>query len=385
MQRWVTLSVINIMFLTFAFAFQSVPPVLNMITAEFDLTHAQAGLLMSLFALPGIIISIPAGHLTDRYGQKNIGIASLVLIIIGSTIFASGSSFIILALGRIISGIGAMTISVIAPRLVAQWFTGRQLGIAMGIFNAVMPLGTVLSLNLLSILGKSFGWRSSIWLCVLITIVALIVFAIVYSPARQTRQQIPSASIGFIHSLGPVGISVWLVGAIWMFYNAAFTSLMTFTPSFLKVSGFLITEAGFLTSVMMLPSIVLGPTIGFLVGKFNHKSIFIIAGSLIWTIIISFIPVSGTFIFAPMILVGLTASIMTVPTYALMVDVTDSEKLGLAYGIMSTTMNLGILAGPALTGLIIDVTDSYQVSYYLISGFSLMIALSAFVLVRKRN
>jgi len=383
MKRWGTLLVINFVFLTFAFALQSVPPVLYLITAELDLSYAQAGLLMSLFALPGIIISIPAGHLSDHYGQKNIGIASLGLIIIGSAVFASGDSFIILAMGRIISGIGAMTISVIAPQLIAKLFTGRQLGIAMGIFTAMMPLGTVLSLNLLSLLGESFGWRTSIWLCVLITVVALILFAIIYSPAAQKRQEKLPESMSFVNNLGSVGMSVWLLSAIWMFYNGVFASITTFTPIFLKVSGFIITEAGFLTSIIMLPSILLSPVFGLLIGRFSRKSVFIIAGSLIWTIVVLFVPISGKFILAPMILLGLTSSLITVPTYVLIAEVTDSEKLGLAYGIMSSTVNVGILAGPALAGFTIDITHSYQASYYLDSGFALMIALSAIMLFRK--
>jgi predicted MFS family arabinose efflux permease len=278
-----------------------------------------------------------------------------------------------------------MTISVIAPQLIAKLFTGRQLGIAMGIFTAMMPLGTVLSLNLLSLLGESFGWRTSIWLCVLITVVALILFAIVYSPAPQKKQEKPPESMSFINNLGSVGISVWLLSAIWMFYNGVFASITTFTPIFLKVSGFIIAEAGFLTSIIMLPSILLSPAFGLLIGKFSRKSAFIIAGSLIWTIVVLLVPVSGKFILAPMVLLGLTSSLITVPTYVLIAEVTDSEKLGLAYGIMSSTVNLGILAGPALAGLTIDITDSYQASYYLDSGFALMIALSAIVLFLKLN
>ncbi len=92
--------------LSLAVALQSVPPVLSLIMAELELSHAQGGLLMSLFALPGIVLSIPAGVLTDRFSHKAIGLASLGLMIIGVAVFASGYSLLAMALARVLSGIG---------------------------------------------------------------------------------------------------------------------------------------------------------------------------------------------------------------------------------------------------------------------------------------
>ena len=66
-RRWVILAVVCACVLAIAFALHSVPPVLSLIMAEFNLSHAQGGLLMSFFALPGIIVSIPGGMLADRY------------------------------------------------------------------------------------------------------------------------------------------------------------------------------------------------------------------------------------------------------------------------------------------------------------------------------
>jgi CP family cyanate transporter-like MFS transporter len=131
-RRWVILGVATLSCLAFATTMQSVPPILSLIMAEFQLTYAQGGLLMSLFALPGIAISIPAGMLTDRYGQKTIGITCFALMIVGTAIFASGNSLPVLILGRVVAGAGALTILVLAPQLLAQWFAGREMGTAMG-------------------------------------------------------------------------------------------------------------------------------------------------------------------------------------------------------------------------------------------------------------
>ena len=98
-RRWVMLGVAYLCVLVYAALLQSVPPVLSLVMDELRLSHAQGGLLMSLFALPGIFISIPAGLLADRYGQRTIGLAALGLTVAGTVIFATGSSLPILAAG----------------------------------------------------------------------------------------------------------------------------------------------------------------------------------------------------------------------------------------------------------------------------------------------
>jgi hypothetical protein len=55
-RRWVILGLATLCGLAFAITMQSVPPILSLVMAEFKLSYAQGGLLMSPFALPGIVI-----------------------------------------------------------------------------------------------------------------------------------------------------------------------------------------------------------------------------------------------------------------------------------------------------------------------------------------
>jgi MFS family permease len=66
--RWVILFMVYICMLVFAFTLQFLPPILPTIIANFQLSHTQAGLLMSLFTLPSIFLAIIAGLLSDRWG-----------------------------------------------------------------------------------------------------------------------------------------------------------------------------------------------------------------------------------------------------------------------------------------------------------------------------
>lgn len=328
---------------------------------------------MSFFALPGIIVCIPAGILADRFSQKKIGIISLILVIAGSTMFASGANFPVLALGRAISGIGSLTLVVICPQLVVQWFTGHRLGTAMGILNTAFPIGTVLSLNLLSIISSSLGWRTSIWISTGVSLAALVMFAWLYAPAPQVGRQPSPPSEGFFHGIRHAGAPIWLVATAWMLYNAALISLHTFTPDLLRASGFSLASAGFITSLVMFPAMILNPVVGYMVDKIGHKRLIISSGALAFAILVVFVPWAGGMIPALMVLIGLAWLPAPAPIFILAAEVVSSKRLGLGYGILSACQNIGVLFGPAVTGLLRDITGSYQASYAMMSGFVFMV------------
>ena len=379
-KRWVVLGVIYVCTLAFAFAFQSLPPVLPSVMAELNLSYAQGGLLMGFFALPGIVLSIPAGMLSDRYNQKAIGSITIALIIAGASIFALGHSMPVLALGRLVAGAGALSLVVLAPQLLAQWFAGREIGIAMGVFNTGMPLGTVLSLNLLSRLGEHLGWRASIWTSVGMSLLALAVFLFLFTPAPRKSEPIAASPEPVFRGFKSVGASIWIVGLAWMFYNAAVISMYTFTPDLLKAKGFSLASAGFYASLCVFPGMLLGPFLGHLIDKIDRKRTIIAAGGVIIACLVAWIPTATSWLTALLLLIGISQAMVPTPIFALVPDVIEPERLGLGFGIIMTCVNLGIVLGPFATGLIRDVSGYYQASYLLVSGFSLLITLSMVIL-----
>jgi len=384
-KRWIILCVIYMGMLGFSLVLQALPPILPLVMTELELSHAQGGLLMSCFALPGIIVSIPAGMLGDRYSQKAIGLISFVLMIVGSAIFASAHSMFVLSVGRVVAGAGAMTLLVVSPQLLAQWFAGRELGIAMGVFSTGMPLGTIVSLSLLSMVGQSLGWRASVWISAGVALLALVVFALLFAPAQRRREHISEPSEPFYQSIRSAGTPVWLVGAAWLLFNAAVISLFTFTPDMLQAAGFSIASAGFITSVVMWPALVLSPLIGYVTDKIGRKRTIIGVGGFVLAILLVWLPSATSSLFMLMLILGIAQAMVPTPIFALTPDITRPESLGLAFGIISTCMNLGIVVGPFAVGLTKDLTGSYQASYALMSGLALMITVSMIVLGLKQR
>jgi predicted MFS family arabinose efflux permease len=214
--------------LTFAFTLQFLPPILSLIIEDMKFTHTQAGLLMSLFALPTIFLSILAGSLSDRLGPFRVGVISLILAIAGTLLFVVSNSFIYIAMGRVISGIGAATIAIVAAQIISQWFRGREVGTAMGIYNTAMPVGTIICYTSFGNIGQSLGWRMPIFISIIICLAGLITLLILYKPApgkpTHTARLEGKKQSGFLSSLREIGLPLWLIGLCWMWFNAAFMS-----------------------------------------------------------------------------------------------------------------------------------------------------------------
>lgn len=370
-RRWIILGALYLCSLSFAFTFQSIPPILTLVMNELNLSHAEGGLLMSFFALPGIFISIPAGMLADRYSHKTLGVISLLLIIAGTAIFAAGTSLPALAVGRVISGLGAMTLTVLNPQMLVTWFAGYEIGTAIGIYTTAMPLGTIISLNTISLLAGNIGWRASLWITIGVFLVTLIVFSILYATAPNQNRHVASENVR--HGIRDAGLPVWLAGLIWLLFNAALISFFTFTPDFLTTSGFTIASASFLTSLAMLPAFVTSPAIGYIIDKIDYKRATIGVCTVGAAIILVLIPRALEQMVLLTVLLGVTSNLMVTPLYALVSELSGPRRLGLGYGILATCLNLGVLIGPALAGLAKDITGSYQASYILMAVFVLAI------------
>jgi MFS family permease len=165
-----------------------------------------------------------------------------------------------------------------------------------------------------------------------------------------------------------------------MLFNAAVISLFTFTPDLLKAAGFSVASAGFITSAVMWPALVLSPVVGYVIDKIGRKRTIIAIGSLGLAILLALVPTATSWILLLMLLIGVAQAMVPTPIFALPPEVTSPEKLGLGFGIISTCLNLGIVMGPAAAGFIRDATGSYQASYALMAGLVFLIPLVMLIL-----
>jgi len=361
--------------LGFATLYQSIPPILGMLVRDLQISYAQAGGLMGLFALPRIFLSIHGGAWSDRYGSGRLGRAGFLLLIVGGVASLGASNFLFLALGRLLSGLGTVVLNVILPKIIASWFKTREIGLAMGIFNTSVPVGFMLSLNFFGGIGERFGWRGPIAVAVAICILALVSFLKFYRSnegEERTKREQPSLWAG----LGKTGLGIWWVAISWAFFNGAFMSFLTYAPDYFESHGLEITQAGRLASYTLGASLVLSPVAGILIDRIRRKNLLLIAGPagmvLFFLMILRFpgaaVPLT--------LLMGVFIAIFPPFVFALPAELLPVSLLGLGYGIVSTLSGFGGFMGPYVAGWLRDATGNYAGSFIAMAALSALSALA---------
>ncbi len=77
-----------------------VPPVMPVLMDVFGLDLTSANLLMSVFAVAGLALAIPAGLIVQRIGPKRSGLIAIASVIVGSALGALSSGTAMLLASR---------------------------------------------------------------------------------------------------------------------------------------------------------------------------------------------------------------------------------------------------------------------------------------------
>jgi len=105
---------------------------------------------------------------------------------LGNLVFCQGSTFLVLAMGELINGLGQALGWNSAVTLVVSWFPRSRRATAIGLFATSVTAGSSAGLRLSGFLGDSLGWRSSFVIPpILIAIVAWIFWTFVRDHPRD--------------------------------------------------------------------------------------------------------------------------------------------------------------------------------------------------------
>jgi len=366
--RWIILGIITFCIFSYGIIFQSIPPILPILIKTLRISYAEAGALMSVFTLPKFLISLPGGILSDHYGPRKIGIASLITMSLGTGIVFLGENYGMLIIGRFIAGIGAAGVVVVGGKGVTSWFYNREIGFSMGIFNLSMPLATVLSLNFMGTIAYHTNWRISIFISLLLGFIALFLFLLFFKNINQVEEK--RISFEILSGIKKAGKGIWYVGITWGLFNAGLISFITFGPDYFTSIGIDVSKAGLISSYPMWGGIVLSPFVGILIDKIGRKWIFVAVGCggmALFIILISLFPNKAS-IFA--ISIGIFIAILTPAIFSLPAELLPESLIGFGFGIHGTSLGIGISLGPYIIGILRDITGNYLLSFIAMAAFS---------------
>lgn len=160
--------------------------ILELMSDDLNMSHAVTGQLITVYAVAFAVFGPILVKLSEKYQSKPIIIISLIVFIIGNVIFGLSSTFLMLALGRVVTAMAAavfivkvmdMTVILSAPavrgKMIALVYMGFSAANVFGI-----PLGTLV--------GTAFGWRN-IFIIVIILAVIVGIGVLTFVPNRSSE------------------------------------------------------------------------------------------------------------------------------------------------------------------------------------------------------
>ena len=135
----------------------SVTPAFPRIVQELGFSSGQVGLLITVFTLPGIVLTPVLGVLSDRYGRKKILVPALLPFGVAGGACALARSFELLRALGFFQGMGAAAHGTLNVTVIGDIYGGRERSAALGYNSSVLSVGTASYPAIGSALA-TFGW-----------------------------------------------------------------------------------------------------------------------------------------------------------------------------------------------------------------------------------
>ncbi|WP_188206788.1 MFS transporter [Alkalibacillus aidingensis] len=368
---WKMLIVLFILQAFVALIGRSISPLGVVIGEDLSLTKTQIGMLPAAFFVGQSLNSIPSGLMTDRIGSKKM-IIVIVLLTGLSFLFATLSLYYsLLLLFLFLGGAGYGAMHPAANRGVLYWFPKEKLGTAMGIKQTGVTIGSALSALILLPLANEFGWRTVVGIASMCLIIyGSIAYKMYFEPKSVSANQKKVTIEEYIKRLLAVvkHRTLLLISISAMGLSAGQMILNTYIVLFaFEHLGYTI----FLSGLLLVISEVSGSSGRILWGMISDR---LFAGKrIIVMIIITIFAGSQAFILSvlpegfPFLLVGMIVVILGFCISGFngiwmnaATEVVPKEQSGASSGFSIMVGTMGVLVGPPIFGMVVDLTGGYS-------------------------
>lgn len=321
------------------------------------------------------------GIILDKCGVRFTGTMSASFMVIGTLLkwwaldsdFGSTEIFgyplqvALAALGFAIFGMGAEITGITVTKIIAKWFTGHELALAMGLQVAMARIGTAVALACSLPIANAMGEVSApvllgaALLCV--GLVSYLVYCVMDRKLDASGDVAEIANEEEFHFSDLKYIfnnkGFWLIAFLCvLFYSGVFPFLKFATKLMIYKYNVEPELAGLIPAMLPFGTILLTPLFGSLYDRMGKGATLMIIGSVMLTVvhILFALPILNQWWFAigVMVLLGIAFSLVPSAMWPAVPKIIPMKQLGSAYAIIFYIQNIGLSMVPVLIGSVIQ-------------------------------
>ena len=217
-------------------------PALPVLRESFGVTLLQAGFLLSLVQLAGMLLGLGVGLAADGIGLKRSMLAGLLVLSLASAAGGWAPDPATLLAWRAVEGVGFLLVCMPAPALIRRLVAPARMKTMLGWWGAYMPFGTAVALLIGPIALGANTWQNW-WLLLAGLSAAMAAWLWRAVPQDRVFAHDPSAAAHIdrawlsrlrrtVSSRGP-----WLVATAFALYSGQWLAVIGFLPSVVARDG----------------------------------------------------------------------------------------------------------------------------------------------------
>jgi MFS transporter, DHA1 family, multidrug resistance protein len=333
-------------------------PVLPLFASFLGADPSGIGLIASVSAFTGIVASIPAGLLSDRLGRQKMLFCAMVVFVTAPFLYLMVTRLWQLALVRFYHGLATAIFIPVAMALISELFSqgrGEKLGwfstsTLIGRFMAPIIGGSLVGLFVSSPL---LGFKAVYGVCGLAGILAfMLVIRLPHHPYQKKEAEHLRENFKILKKVishRGIALTSAMEAAILFVYG----TFETFLPVYALQSGRSAIEVGLLLSTQVITLALTKPLMGRFSDRHGRKPQ-IMTGAVAGGLCLAVLSFLNSFwpLLLLSIIFGLSLSVVTSATTALVADLSRKETYGSAMGILGSIMDIGHTTGPLVSGIV---------------------------------
>jgi len=331
-------------------------PVLPLFAKHLGASDTQLGFVAAASTYTGILLSIPAGVLSDAWGRKRV-------LLLAGFVFASAPFLYLLVQGpghlaavRVYHGAATAIFGPVAMAYVADLAPVRR-GERMGLYSSATLVGRSVAPFVGGFLLVGPQAYTNVYLvCGVAGTLALLLGTRLPGPAQvQARGEASvwgGAWDGLVFAFR--NRVVMVTSIIEAVQYLAFGAFETFLPIYAVRNDIPAWQVGVVLGAQIATIALTKPAMGRLSDQVGRRPV-IVGGLLLGAIAVASLAMSAGLVALAIasLLFGLSMSIVTASTAALVADASKAAHFGSSLGILSTIMDIGHSSGPVAAGFLV--------------------------------
>ncbi|MBC2890198.1 MFS transporter [Gordonibacter massiliensis (ex Traore et al. 2017)] len=363
-----------------------VPPTMGLLMADLGIGPALGGWLMTVPTITGLILALPSGGLTDKFGPKKVGLFAILSAAVGSLLGTFSPTIELLLVSRFVEGLSFALIGVAVPALISMWFSPEKSGAPMTIWSGWVPIGMLAiftGANLFISADDPGTWTNVWWVSTALLAVAAVLYLIfVKAPAGYAAEKAPKISL----VAGMKSPSTWLLALIFAMFAFIMYAVSTFAPTYcMQELGYSIEDSNLYSSLItvgMIVGVVLMTPVLNKVVKLKSR-IWLLVASMVLTALIAVlafnVPPSATV--AVMVVTGIVLQLVPAVIWPIAPSAAVAPiYIGTTFGVIALGRSIGGF-GNASIGTLIE-TSGWGAAIVLLVGIGVVGVVACLALLK---